>query len=125
MPSITEPKNLGDLLKYEAPNLYSRDRVTIASGQTLALWTVVGVVTATSKLKALDPAATDGTEIARGVIANDVDAALADRDDGLLIARHALVARSALVWPSGITAELKAVAEAQLRAIGILVRDAA
>lgn len=125
MPSITEPKNLGDLLKYEAPNLYSRDRVTVASGQTLALGTVVGVVTATSKLKALDPAATDGTEIARGVIANDVDAALADRDDGLLIARHALVARNALVWPSGITAELKAVAEAQLRAIGILVRDAA
>jgi hypothetical protein len=125
MPSITEPKNLGDLLKYEAPNLYSRDRVTIASGQTLALGTVVGVVTATSKFKALDPAATDGTEIARGVIANDVDAALADRDDGLLIARHALVARNALVWPSGISAELKAAAEAQLKAIGILVRDAA
>lgn len=125
MPSITEPKNLGDLLKYEAPNLYSRDRVTVASGQTLALGTVVGVVTATSKLKALDPAATDGTEIARGVIANDVDAALADRDDGLLIARHALVARNALVWPSGITAELKAAAESQLKAIGILVRDAA
>ena len=125
MPSITEPKNLGDLLKYEAPNLYSRDRVTVASGQTLALGTVVGVVTATSKLKALDPAATDGTELARGVIANDVDAALADRDDGLLIARHALVARNALVWPSGITAELKAAAEAQLKAIGILVRDAA
>lgn len=125
MPSITEPKNLGDLLKYEAPNLYSRDRVTVASGQTLALGAVVGMVTATSKLKALDPAATDGTEIARGVIANDVDAALADRDDGLLIARHALVARNALVWPSGITAELKAAAEAQLKAIGILVRDAA
>ncbi len=125
MPSIIEPKNLGDLLKYEAPNLYSRDRATVASGQTLALGTVVGVVTATSKLKALDPAATDGTEIARGVIANDVDAALADRDDGLLIARHALVARNALVWPSGITAELKAAAEAQLKAIGILVRDAA
>src|SRR5512139_3640411 len=125
MPSITEPKNLGDLLKYEAPNLYSRDRVTVASGQTLALGTVIGVVTATSKLKALDPAATDGTEIARGVIANDVDAALADRDDGLLIARHALVARNALVWPSGISAELKAAAEAQLKAIGIFVRDAA
>ena len=125
MPSLTEPKNLGDLLKYEAPNLYSRDRVTVASGQTLALGTVVGVVTATAKVKALDPAATDGTETARGVIAADVDAALADRDDGLLIARHALVARNALVWPSGISAELKAAAEAQLKAIGILVRDAA
>ena len=83
------------------------------------------MVTATSKLKALDPAATDGTEIARGVIANDVDAALADREDGLLIARHALVARSALVWPAGITAEPESRRDAQLRALGILVRDAA
>ena len=25
MPAISETNNLGDLLKYEAPNLYSRD----------------------------------------------------------------------------------------------------
>ncbi|HHY50297.1 MAG TPA: head decoration protein, partial [Alphaproteobacteria bacterium] len=25
MPPLVEPMNLGDLLKYEAPNLYSRD----------------------------------------------------------------------------------------------------
>ena len=28
MATITEPINLGDLLKYEAPNLYSRERIT-------------------------------------------------------------------------------------------------
>ncbi|MDO3510287.1 head decoration protein, partial [Ralstonia pseudosolanacearum] len=27
MPVLQEPLNLGDLLKYEAPNLYSRERV--------------------------------------------------------------------------------------------------
>ena len=37
MPALAEPLNLGDLLKYEAPNLYSRDRVTVASGQNLQL----------------------------------------------------------------------------------------
>ena len=46
MATITEPMNLGDLLKYEAPNLYSRERITVASGQNLLLGTVVGVVTA-------------------------------------------------------------------------------
>ena len=25
MPTVSQPKNLGDLLKYEAPNLYSHD----------------------------------------------------------------------------------------------------
>jgi len=45
---LREANNLGDVLKYEAPNLYSRDRVTVASGQTLAS-IVVGVVTATAR----------------------------------------------------------------------------
>ena len=43
MPVITEGLNLGDLLKYEAPNLYSRDQVTVAAGQNLVLGTVVGI----------------------------------------------------------------------------------
>lgn len=56
MPTVfTESMNLGDLLKYEAPNLYSRDRVTVAAGQTLPLGAVVGMVTATGKVKRIDP----------------------------------------------------------------------
>ena len=51
MPVITEGLNLGDLLKYEAPNLYSRDQVTVAAGQNLVLGTVVGIETATAKVK--------------------------------------------------------------------------
>jgi len=55
MPEIKQGLNLGDLLKYEAPNLYSRDRITVAAGQTLALGTVLGEVTASGELTALDP----------------------------------------------------------------------
>ncbi len=125
MPAIQEPNNLGDLLKYEAPNLYSRDVATVAAGQNLVLGTVVGRETATNKLKALDPIATDGTEVAAGVLAADVDATLIDRDDALLIARHAIVARSVLVWPAGITHTEQAAAIAQLEARGVLVRTSA
>jgi hypothetical protein len=103
MPTVSQPKNLGDLLKYEAPNLYSRDQDTVAAAQNLPLGTVVGRETATAKLKALDPSATDGTETAVGVLGNDVDATLIDREDAILIARHAIVARGALIWPTGIT----------------------
>lgn len=125
MPAIQEPNNLGDLLKYEAPNLYSRDVATVATGQNLVLGTVVGRETTTGKLKALDPAATDGTEVAAGVLAADTDATLIDRDDALLIARHAIVARSALVWPAAITPTEQAAAITQLETRGVLVRTSA
>ena len=122
MPVITEGLNLGDLLKYEAPNLYSRDQATVIAGQNLLLGTVVGAETATSKLKTLDPTSTDGTELAAGVLALDVDATLIDRDDAILVARHAIVSDTALTWPAGITPTQKATAIAQLKSLGILVR---
>jgi len=125
MPMLTESQNLGDLLKYEAPNLYSRESVTVAAGQNLLLGSVLGQATVDSKFHALNPTATDGTEVAAGVLANDTDATLIDRDDALLIARHAIVARGALLWPEGITAVQKAAAVAQLKALGILVRVSA
>lgn len=125
MPVLTEGKNLGDLLKYEAPNLYSREATVVAAGQNLAIGTVLGKKTADGKLHALDPDATDGTEDAIGVLATDTDATLIDREDAILVARHAIVARHGLIWPVGITAPQKAAAEAQLMATGILVRDSA
>lgn len=124
MPVLTEAINLGDLLKYEAPNLYSRDLVTIAAGENLALGTVLGVVTETGKAKALDPEAEDGTEEAAGVLLVSIDASLNDRVDGVQLVRHAVVADHALAWPSEITAPQKAAAIAQLKALGVLVRHA-
>ena len=122
MPALTEANNLGDLLKYEAPNLYSRDRVTVAAGQNLALGTVVGSVTATGQVKVLDPSASDGTELPSGVLLGAIDARLADRPDGLIVARHAVVADTALIWPAGITPAEKNAALATLKSLGILAR---
>lgn len=123
MPALQEPLNLGDLLKYEAPNLYSRDLVTVAAGQTLPLGAVLGRVTATGKVKQIDPSATDGSQYAAGVLMQDADAPLADRDDGLMVARHAIVADHALHWPTGITTAEQQAVLAQLKALGVLVRQ--
>jgi len=125
MSVLSEPMNLGDLLKYEAPNLYSRDRVTVASGQNLPLGTVVGIVTATGKFKQIDPSSEDGTQVAAGVLLQACDATLADRDDGLIVARHAIVADHALAWPNAITNAEKLAVIAQLKALGVLVRQGA
>lgn len=125
MPEIKQTLNLGDLLKYEDEGLYSRDRITLLAGQTLVLGTVLGLVTTTGKAKQLDPSATDGSEVARGVLLQDCDAFLADRDDALMLARHGTVARHALTWPAAITVAEREAAVAQLKALGILVRQSA
>jgi hypothetical protein len=124
MPGKTEPNYLGDWLKFEEDNLYSRDRVTVASGQNLKTGTVVGIVTASGKAKQLAPSASDGSQNAAGVLVGDVDASAADTP-GVIIARHAICSDKGLVWPDGITGPQKNTALAQLKALGILVREGA
>ena len=125
MSVITETNNLGDLLKYEAPNRYSREVATIAAGQNLPLGTVLGRKDSDGKHYAIDPAATDGTESPVGVLAHAIDASQADRPDAILIARHAIVAKTALVWPIDLSEAQRAACEAQLAARGIVVRESA
>ncbi len=124
MPVQTEGNYLGDWLKFEAANLYSRDEAVVASGQNLGTGTVVGVVTATGEVTQLAPAAADGSQNAAGVLAFPVDASAADAP-GVIIARHAICSAKGLVWPDGITAPQKTAAIAQLKALGILVREGA
>lgn len=45
MATKTQPNYLGDILKWEEPNLYSREEATILSGQNLKVGTVIGKVT--------------------------------------------------------------------------------
>ena len=126
MTALNEPLNLGDLLKYEEDCLnYSREQVTVAAGQNLELGSVVARVAATGRVKRFDPHGTDGTEIPAGILLGATDASLMERDNGLLLARHAIVATHALTWPAGITAEQKAAAVTALEARGILIRQSA
>jgi hypothetical protein len=125
MPEIKQTLNLGDLLKFEEQGFYSRQRVTLLAGQTLVLGTVLGQVSASGKVKALDPSATDGSEVACGVLLQDCDAYLSDRDDALMLARHGTVAQHALTWPATITQTEREAAQQQLQTRGILVHRSA
>ena len=126
MTAITEPLNLGDLLKYEEDALhYSREVATVAAGQKLTLGTVVGRETLSAKLKQIDPLATDGSQTQVGVLLVDVDATLVDVDGALLLNRHAVLASNCVVWPAGITANAKAAANESLATLGILIRQSA
>ncbi|MBT2748350.1 MULTISPECIES: head decoration protein [unclassified Lysobacter] len=121
-PPVQEGLNLGDLLKFEADNLYSRDQVIVVAGQVLQLGQVVGRITASGEVAALDPAATDGREAAAGVAIAPISTTTEPSPDGLIVARHATVADHALVWPRAVTPEQRAAAVAQLRDHGVLVR---
>ncbi len=124
MPVQSENNYLGDWLKFEEDNLYSRDEVTVISGQNLATGTVVGIITASGKVTQLAPAAADGSQNAAGVLLNAVDASAADKP-GVIVARHAVCADKGLVWPDGITGPQRTTAIGQLKALGILVREGA
>ena len=123
MPVLHEPMTLGDLLKYEAPNLYSRDEVVVGAGQTLALGAVVGRVTATREIVALDPTASDGRETVAGVLIEAVTTSATERRRSVIVGRHAIVFGGALVLPTSLTSEQTAAALAQLAALGVLVRQ--
>ena len=121
MAVINETSNLADLIKFEEESLfYSRNSETVGSGQNFGLGAVVGRKTVDGKIYALNPAATDGTQTAIGVLIEPVDATLTDKT-GLILARHAIVADKVIVWPAGITNLQKAAAITQLDARGILI----
>lgn len=112
----------GQVLKYEAPQGYSREDVTVASGQTLAIGQVVGRITASGKIAAFNPAASDGTQNAVGVMLTAVNATGGDKP-GVMIARHAIVVdRDSLVWGGSPNNAQKDAAIGQLKALGILAR---
>lgn len=124
MPVLNEQNYLGDWLKFEGDNLFSRDEVTVVSGQNLTTGTVVGVITASGNVTQLAPGASDGSQNAAGVLLLDVDASAADKP-GVIIARHAICSDKKIVWPGGITGPQKTAVIAQLKALGILVREGA
>lgn len=69
-----------------------------------------------------DPAAIDGTAHAVAVLATDCDASAADKK-APVIARGAVLDAAGLAWKSGMTTNQKNAAIAQLKALGMIVRD--
>lgn len=112
----------GQFVKYEAPQAYSRENVTVAAGQILKAGSVVGRITASGKIAIYNNGAADGTQTAIGVLLSDVDATGGDKP-GVIIARHAIVVdKTGLVWNAGMSEADKDAGVADLKAIGILAR---
>lgn len=117
---IVESANLGDLVKYEADHRYSREAITVAEGQHLALGTLLGCLTDSGGMTAYDPLAQDGSEVLVGVLLEDCDAREAPRSS-VMITRYALLSEGGLVW-GGLTVEQQSEARVRLTARGLLIQ---
>ncbi len=123
MAVLTEGNRLHDVVKGEqdSPPGFSREVVTIESGEDLAVGAVIGKKTATGKCVEVAPAASDGSEAAYGLVIADYDATSGDVD-GVAIVRNGYVNPDALVWPAGATTAQKTTALGQLYARGLIER---
>jgi hypothetical protein len=92
----------------------------VLSGGNHVSGTVVGAVTATGKRVQLAPAASDGSEAAVAVLYGDVDAS--EADEAAVFMEHGVAIDMHLTWPDGITANEKATAIAELKALGVFVK---
>lgn len=81
---------------------------TVVSGQNLAANAVMGRIAASGKWKVWNPAGSDGSQFAAGILMHATDATSADKGCEVYIA--GTFNRDLIVWPGGTTAAQKAYA---------------
>jgi hypothetical protein len=96
---------------------------TIAAGQVLDVGTVLSWISGPGPIKyrQLNPAASDGSQIARAVLYDKVDTTAGEAQQ-VVLHSDCEVKKAELVWPEGITDNQRADAIEELAARGIIVR---
>jgi len=126
MAPLTQAPSEGDLLKFDLDKNYTREVVTLTSGSSYAIGSVVGKITASGKYKLATATGTDGAETAAGVLLAAVDATDGDTAGVIIKRGPAIVSKAVLAYDSSVDDATKtAVKLAELSAIGIVARDAA
>lgn len=115
----TEGNHAGEFLVSEVDIDMSRETVVVALGATVVAGTVMGQVTVGGKYVELAPAAVDGSEVAAGILFDEVDTT-ADID-GILINNLAVVNNAELDWGAADAGQ-QATAIAELKALNVFVK---
>lgn len=115
MPSLNSTTRLKEFILDEATGQRSRENIVVVqTGAAIVSGTVLGKVTATGKYKPYSNAASDGTEVAVGILYNHLFAASGDIK-AVGFVRDCEVVRGALTG-------LDAAGEADLKLAGVIVR---
>ena len=125
---VTEPPRLSGLLKLEEDPSYCREEVTVLAGsgsdRALTLGTVLGRITASGKVVALNLSGSDGSETVYGVLLSNTTAPDSVDATGVALVRGpAIVSDAGLIYPAGATSNQKTTINSALIALGIIVRQ--
>jgi hypothetical protein len=125
-----KPPMQSSWLKWEQGGWVCRQQITILAGsgsdRVLKSGMVLGKITASGKYVQLNTAASDGSQNAAAILAEDMTAPNGTDAKGAGIVRgQCVVSDNGLLWPSGITTNQIGTATTQLIALGILVREGA
>lgn len=118
----TQKSNVSDVVQYELHPRYSRKKVLVLAVLAASVGLVLGQVTATGIYVPLDLTAEDGSEDAKAVLLDNLQAS-DDEQGATILRRGAGVDIDELIWPDGITTEQKTAALAQLDTLGIEAVD--
>ncbi len=122
MSELIEGQYPGEYIVHEESTDMCRERIVLGSGAgALVDGTVLGQKTADKKYHPLNPGASDGTQVAKGILYRATDATSADAD-ALMTRRLTKVRDENLTWKSGISAGEKTAAIAELEATNIIVQ---
>jgi hypothetical protein len=123
MTVLSETQHAGGFLVWEVLRDFTRETVTLAAGSgKLLSGTVLGKVTTGGKYTALAPGATNGSQNAAGVLWAAVDASDADRAAVVIVRGPAILNRSELTMPDGMTEAQMTSLTTALTALGIVLR---
>ena len=123
MTVLSETQHAGGFLVWEVLRDFTRETVTLAAGSGKLLpGTVLGKVTTGGKYTALAPGATNGSQNAAGVLWAAADASDADRPAVVIVRGPAILNRSELTLPDGITEAQMTSLTTALTALGIVLR---
>lgn len=126
MTVLHQPQTIGDVLKFEVNPNYTRETITLLTGMSYPVGSVLGRITASGKYKLATSGGSDGAETAIAVLLYAIDATLADAT-GIVVARGpAIVSRAALAYDASVDDGAKIITKIEeLAAAGILARDTA
>lgn len=112
----------------EANGFRSRDEGILITGQNavLVVGTVLGTITASGKFTEYTTAETDGSQVATGILAYEVDAVTVADQPCVVVSRDAeVIDADIIVEPSGTPSAQEVIdAKDDLRAVGVVFRAA-
>lgn len=123
MTTLTENAHAGNfIISMSDDGNLSTDNGILASGQgVLYSGAVLGKITASGKYAICDAAASDGTQTAKAILFGRTDATSADAAC-VVVARHAEVYTSGLIWKSSMNSGAQTTALGQLAGQMIIAR---